>query len=106
MAEQLDRIGAGPTRIGVGKVLADVAEPGRPEERVGAGMCDDVSVAVAVEPALAREDTPTEHQDAARIVAEAMDVEALADPNVDRRSVMRAPGRLQGDGPTRDRPVR
>ena len=49
-AQQLDRVGAAPARVGVGEVLADVAEPGRAEQRVGDRVGDDVGVAVAARP--------------------------------------------------------
>ena len=45
--EQHERVGARPLRVGVGEVLADVAEPGGAEQRVGDGVGDDVGVAVA-----------------------------------------------------------
>src|SRR4029077_6198288 len=82
VAQHLDRVCTGPARVGVGKVHADVAEARRAQERVGAGMSHDVGVAMTVEAAFAGERHPTEHQDAGRIVAEPVDVEALADPNV------------------------
>ena len=46
LAQQLDRIGPRQRRIGVREVLADVAEPGRPEQGVGDGVGDGVAVAV------------------------------------------------------------
>ena len=65
MAEQRDRVGAGPARVGVGKVHADVAEPGRTEQCVGAGVGDDVGIAVTLEATLAVERHAAEHQHAA-----------------------------------------
>ena len=49
LGEQLDAVGAGPRRVGVGEVLADVAQPGRAQQGVGAGVGDDVGVAVAAQ---------------------------------------------------------
>ena len=47
-----------PLRVGVGEVLADVAEPGRAEQRVGDGVGHDVGVAVAGQAPLALELAP------------------------------------------------
>ena len=44
----------GQRRVGVGEALADVAEPGRAEQRLGDGVGDGVAVAVADEPGRAR----------------------------------------------------
>ena len=54
-AQQLEAVGPGQRGVGVGEVLADVAEPGGAEQRVGDGVGDDVGVAVAGEAALALE---------------------------------------------------
>ena len=48
--------------IGVGEVLADVAEPGGAEQGVGDGVGDGVGVAVAVQAAFAFEHDAAEHQ--------------------------------------------
>ena len=67
--------------VGVGEVLADVTEPGRAEQRVGDGVGDHVGVAVAAS-ARARSSKrhAAEHERAGRVVAEGVDVEALARP--------------------------
>ena len=77
--QQLDRVGPGQRRVGVGEALADVAEAGRTEQRLGDGVGDRVAVAVAVEPGQAGEHAAAEHQRPGRVVAKAMDVEALTD---------------------------
>ena len=66
-------------RVGVGEVLADVAEAGRAEQRLGDGVGDGVAVAVPDEPGHAREPAAAEHQRPVRIVA--------------RRGGRRSPGR-------------
>jgi hypothetical protein len=43
-------------------VLADVAQAGRPQQRVGHGMRDDIGVAVTHQPTLGLERHATEHQ--------------------------------------------
>ena len=79
MAEQLQRIDAFPLRIGVGKMLADIAEAGGAEERIGDRVGDRVGVAVAVQSALAGKRHAAEHERARPVVAEPVDVEALPD---------------------------
>src|SRR5215203_2746279 len=49
-AQKTERVGVTPALVGVGKVLADVAEAGRSEQRVDDGVGQDVGVAVAGEP--------------------------------------------------------
>ena len=46
-------LGAGERGIGVGEHLADVAQSGRTEQRIGAHVGDDVGVAVSGETGLA-----------------------------------------------------
>ena len=55
LGEQVDAVGAAPARVGVGEVLADVAEAGGAEQRVGDGVGHGVGVAVAGQAALAVE---------------------------------------------------
>jgi len=77
-------------------VLADVAESGRTEQRVGTSMGDDIGVTMTDQPSLAVEDDTAEDQTSVGIVAEAMNVEALTDPNVHRdtdRGADALPGR-------------
>ena len=84
--QQVDAVGPGPRGVGVGEVLADVAEPGRAEERVGDGVGDHVGVAVAGQAALAGERHAAEHERPPRVVGERVDVEALPDPHRHRSS--------------------
>ena len=90
VAQHRDRVGARPPWIGVGEVLADVAEPGRTEQGVGAGVGDHVGVAVAARgrarPRTRRRRAPAP----GRVVGEAVDVEALTDPDVGNGSLIRA----------------
>jgi CRP/FNR family transcriptional regulator, cyclic AMP receptor protein len=67
-------------------VLANVAQPRRAEQRVGTGMGDDIGVRVTDQPPLAVEHDAAEDQPARRIVAEAVDVEALTDPDAHGRA--------------------
>ena len=76
-------------------MLADVAETGGAEQRVGDGMGDGVGVAVAVQAADAFEHDTAEHQRSARVVAEAVDVESLADANGVHRASLSARSRAQ-----------
>ena len=82
-AQQLDRVGAGDVRIGVGEPLPDVAQPRGAEQRLDDGVGDGVAVAVADEPRKPVEPAATEHQRPVRIVAEAMDVEPLPHPHLE-----------------------
>ena len=84
--EQVEAVGAGQGGIGVGEVLADVAEAGGAEERVGHGVGDDIGIAVAGQTGLAVEPYPTQHQRAVGVVAEGVDVEALPHPHRQRHS--------------------
>jgi hypothetical protein len=47
LGEKPDAVSACPFRVGVGKVLADIAEASGPKQRIGACMGHDISVAVA-----------------------------------------------------------
>ena len=78
MTEQLERVGALPPWVGVGKVLADVAKASGAEQRIGDCVCDGIGIGVAVKATFTIEHHTTEHQHASRVVGEAMDVEALA----------------------------
>src|SRR5439155_26743488 len=79
--QELEAVGPLPLRVGVRKVLADVAQPGRAEQRVGTGVGDGVGVAVTVETALAVEAHTGEYQRAVGIVREPVDVEPEPDPH-------------------------
>ena len=62
-AQQRERVGAAPALVGVGEVLADVAEARGAEQRVDHGVREHVGVGVPVEAALvldldAAEDQP------------------------------------------------
>jgi len=89
VAQQPQRIGAFPLGIRVGEVLTDVAQAGCAEEGFRRRVRDRVAVAVPVESALTVERHPAEHEHAGRVVAEAVDVETLADAS--RRQGHRAP---------------
>ena len=91
VAQQHDRVGARQRRVGVGEVLADVAEPGGAEQRVGDGVGDRVGVAVADE-ARARRGTGSRRAPAAgRVVTEPVDVEALTDSDLESLTRRLAP---------------
>jgi len=77
--QQHERVGALELRVGVGEVLADVAEPRRAEECVGDRVGDGVGVAVSREAAASLEGDAAEHQWPRGVVVEAVDVESLAD---------------------------
>ena len=95
-AQQLEAVGAGEGGIGVGEVLADVAEAGGAEERIGDGVGDRVGVAVAGQ-ARARPSntTPPSTSAPAGIVAEGVHVEALPHPHGQRH---RSSARLRSIG--------
>ena len=59
-------------------------------------MGDDVGVAVALQPSLALELDPTEHEHAARVVAEGVHIETLADPDFHRRRTLLVREQLSG----------
>lgn len=71
--------------VGVGKHLADVAEPSRAEEGVGDRVQEHVGVAVADGPAVVRDGDPAEHEavtgaEPVRVVAKTDAVHALFSP--------------------------
>ena len=78
MAEQHAAVGALPARVGIGKVLAKVAQRQRAEDRVADRVQEDVGVGVAVESALVRDLHATQHETATG--DERVHVEAIADP--------------------------
>ena len=77
--QQFDRVGPLQRRIGVGKHLADIAEPCSPQDRVAADMRDDVGVAVPRQATLALKADPTEDQRPVGVVGVGVDVEGLTD---------------------------
>ena len=79
VAQQRHRVGVAPQLVGVGEVLADVAEPGRAEQGVDDRVGEDVGVGVACEAALAGDLDPAQDQPAA--VLEAVGVDADAGPH-------------------------
>ena len=82
LGQQLDAVGARHRWVGVGEVLADVAEAGGAEQRVGAGVGDGVGVAVADEAPLARRScTPPSTSTRAGSSLNGVHVEALTDPH-------------------------
>src|SRR5688500_11913295 len=86
LAEEVEAVGALPASVVIGKVLAEIAEAGRSEKSIGDGVAHDVAVAVPCQAGGAFDHHATEDEAAARIGAEAMDVEPLAHP--DHRSIM------------------
>ena len=95
-AENFGARGALPGRFRVRKVLADITESGRTEDRVGHGVKDDVAVAVGVGAERVRDDDA--RQDQPPPGDEAMNVEPDAD--TDRRC-QGFPLRLRGAAPSR-----
>ena len=61
-AQQVHGVGVAPPLVGVGEVLADVAEAGRAEQRVDDRVGQDVGVGVALEAELARDLDAAEDQ--------------------------------------------
>ena len=76
MGEEEGRVRAFPARVGRREMLADVAEAGRAEQRVGDGMEDDVGIAVAGEAAAVRDCDAAEHD--RPFAGEGVNVEAHA----------------------------
>ena len=67
LLQEIDRVGIAPALVGVGKVLAAVAEAGSAQQRVDGGVREDVGIGVPGEPLLrARDLHPAEHQRAPR----------------------------------------
>jgi len=60
--DEVERVGVPPRLLGVGKVLADVAQAGRPQQRVDDGVGEDVGVRMAVEPEVVVDLDAAEHQ--------------------------------------------
>ena len=80
LAQQRDRVGAAPALVGVGEVLADVAQPGRPQQRVHDRVREDVGVGVAGQAQLVLDAHAAEDQRAA--LDQAVGVVAQADHHV------------------------
>ena len=78
-AQQLERVGVLEARVGVGEVLADVAERGRAEQRVDHRVGEHVGVGVAGEPLLVRDVDAAEDQRAAGRERVRVDPQAGAD---------------------------
>ncbi len=74
--EQLHTIGILPARIGVGKVLPDIAVGNRPQQGIGQGMTEHIRIRMAVKPLRGRDVHATEHQPSAG--CEAVNVIAYA----------------------------
>ena len=83
VAQQLAAVDALELGIGVGKVLADVAEAGGAEQRVADRVQQHVGVGMAVEPFLMRDVDAADDELAPG--DQRMHVEALADPHARRR---------------------
>jgi transposase InsO family protein len=62
MAQQLQRVGVPVALVGVREVLADIAEPGGPEQRIDDRVRENVGIGVPVEAALLRDRDAAEHQ--------------------------------------------
>ena len=77
-AQQRHRVGVAPQLVGVGEVLADVAEPGGAEQRVDDRVGEDVGVGVARQPAVARNLDPAQDQRPAGLEAVGVDADAGA----------------------------
>src|SRR5260221_58363 len=76
-AQHVDRVGVAPALLVVGEEGADVALPGRAEQRVDHRVGEDVSVGVAAQPALVLDLDPAQDQGAA--LGEAVTVVADSD---------------------------
>ena len=79
-AQQVEAVGAGPGRVGVREVLPQVAQAGRPQQRIGHGVGEDVGVAVTGQAPLAGQPHPAQHQRPPGVVGEGMGVEPQPDP--------------------------
>lgn len=79
--QDLQRIDAAPAFVGVGEMLADVTEPCSTKESVGTGMCNHIGITVTHESRRILEDDAAQNQSTRRIIAEAMDIETLSDPD-------------------------
>src|SRR3954452_7507797 len=89
--EQVDRVGVAPALVGVGEVQADVAQPGRAEQRVDDRVREHVRVGVAGQAGVMLDAHAPEDQRAARfeavgVVAEADHVAPTASRRRSRRS--------------------
>src|SRR5438552_1390797 len=74
-AEELEARGSTPLLIVAGKVLADVAQPRRPEQGIGHGVANGVAVGVSLEAEVPRqrdsgEDQGTPYHQAMDVVAQ------------------------------------
>ena len=81
LGQQHDGIGAAELRIGVGKVPADVAEPGRAEQRIGDRMQQHVGIRMAEQAGAVRHLDAAQDQLAAR--HQLVNVPALADADIE-----------------------
>jgi hypothetical protein len=63
-AKEGEAIGSLPLRIGVGEVLPDIPERGRPEQGVGNGVQENIGVGVAVQARLVRNLNAAENESA------------------------------------------
>lgn len=95
LGEQTDAVSTGPLRIGIGEMLTDIAEPSGSEQCIGAGMSDDISIAVTHQSALALEHHSTQNQFSFRILGERVNVETLSDSY---RHDVNLPEGLEEDG--------
>ena len=80
-AQQIERIGPGPLRVGVGEVSTEVSETDRPEKGVGQRVGHHVGVAVSGQPGHAGNDDAPEDEGPSREGREPVNVETLTDPD-------------------------
>ena len=88
VAQQAAAVGPFEFRIGIGIVLADVAEAGGAQQRIADGVQQHIGVGMAIEPFLVLDLDAADHQLAA--VDQWVHVEALADSHAPRARIASA----------------
>jgi len=83
MAQQRAAVGALEARVGVGKVLADIAQGQRTEQRIGERMQQHVAVGMGDQPELVGNAHAAQGDEIA--LAEAVYVVAMADTHKEQR---------------------
>ena len=99
--QQVDRVGVAPALVVGREVRAEVAEPGRAEQRVDHGVGDHVGVGVALEPSVVLDLDPAEDQPPPGGEA----VAVVADPDAHQPSGSMPPLAALEDGDLLDAPV-
>src|SRR5262249_41611200 len=79
-AQELAAVDAAILRIGIGKVLSDVAEGSRADQRVAYRVQQHIGVGMPVEAPVVRDGHPADHEHASRL--ERMRVKTLSDTEV------------------------